>query len=134
MLLVVLLVADEPEVLPLVAPDVEPEPDAPSVPVRSLVVVPLPVVLPVVPVPAEVPLVAPGCDVLVPTLAPVVPDTPPGWTMAPPLAPSVPVLVAPAEAPEGALLDPDVPDWAYAPPATSDATKMERSLLIGVSM
>lgn len=143
--MVLVFVAVEPEVLPLVAPEavvpalasVLPE-VVPELVVGDVVsVVPLAVVPPVV-----VPLVA-GVD--------------PGCTMAPPLAPSVPPVVAPEPVGAVPVVEPEpltelsvdsvplvvaeVLDWllrvpllvavcAIAPPATKEATKRPRSLLM----
>src|SRR4051812_19627909 len=83
-------------------------------------------------------------DVL-PEVAPDVAGVEPGCTMAPPLAPNAPPVVAPAPvggASADVLLPPlvDAPVlpvvllplvvWAIAPPATRDATRRPRSLLM----
>lgn len=117
------LVDDEPDVLPLVEPAL------------GLVV---PLAEPEVPVPV-LPLV------LLPGVVPLVAAVEPGCTMAPPLAPRVPVLVAPcpltvaspdalvpvvAEAPAGVVVEPLVVVCAMAPPASSEATRRLSSLLM----
>ena len=156
MLLVLLFVALEPDVLPLVEPEAEvplvvsvaPEVDPVVLPGAALPpnVVPLPVELPVVPVPAVVPDEPLGWVVDVPGAVLVVAEVEPGCTMAPPLAPSVPVVVAPwllftvasvarvpllaAEAPDGTVVELVVAVCAMAPPATRDATRRLRSLLM----
>jgi hypothetical protein len=141
-----------------VEPDrVVPLPVEPAVPA-----VPEPVVEPVVPA-VPVPLVDPVVPAVVPVLpvvpvVPVVPDVPAprvvlgavlGVVIAPPLAPRVPPVVAPppvtefwldtlprlpAEAPASLLrVEPLDAVCATAPPATSDATRRVRSLLIKIS-
>lgn len=127
MLFVLLLVAVDPDVLPLEAPDVLVSPAASAPPGCAVVV---PAVLPVVP---DAPPVVPAVLLLVPVGAAVVP----GRTMAPPLAPSAPVVVAPWPAvtllslESVPLLDAEAPDaCAYAPLARKPATRMPRSLLM----
>jgi hypothetical protein len=101
-------------------------------------------VVPLVPLPAVVPDVAPGCVLLVPDDMPLVAGVEPGCTMAPPLAPSVPPVVAPGPVTEfwvdvEPLVLADAPDprvelldevCATAPPAIREATRRPRSLLM----
>jgi hypothetical protein len=79
-------------------------------------------------------------------LPPEVAGVDPGWTIAPPLAPSVPVVVAPwplftvvsldrsvlpeADTPVGVVVELLVVVCAMAPPASSEATRRLRSLLM----